>query len=471
MPLWLLVPLTGVAVLLLALLAVGKVPLGYNVRNLMVRWWITSLTALAFTLVVGLLTVLLAFVNGMYQLTEGSGHPGNVMVLSDGATDELFSNLAYGDYSDIASKVHPDLRPLLEYDERGRPLASQELYLVANQPVPGTPADRPRRRFIQLRGLDDALIASRVHDMELLEGTWFSEAGVRELADDGRRASAEGQAAGGSRPPPGSSAVHETAVEAVLGDGIARELGRDRGKPRLEVGDTFELGPNQESADMRAKQWIVVGIMKSEGSTFGSEVWVKRSLVGPMFGKGNYFTSAVIRTRDADSARAIARDLTDNVRPALQALPERDYYAKLSDTNQQFLIAIIFVAVIMAIGGVFGIMNTMFSSINQRTRDIGILRLLGFSRGQILVSFFLESILIALVGGGLGCVLGWLADGWPATSIVSSGQGGGKSVALKLAVDATVLSAGLLFTLLMGALGGLVPALTAMRLKPLESLR
>ena len=90
----LIVPLAGLVALMVALLVLGKIPLGYNVRNLAVRWRTTILTALAFTLVISLQTVMLAFVNGMYQLTEQSGHPGNVIVLSDGATDEIFSNLA-----------------------------------------------------------------------------------------------------------------------------------------------------------------------------------------------------------------------------------------------------------------------------------------------------------------------------------------------------------------------------------------
>ena len=84
----------------------------------------------------------------------------------------------------------------------------------------------------------------------------------------------------------------------------------------------------------------------------------------------------------------------------------------------------------MAVGGVFGVMNTMFAAISQRIKDIGVLRILGFARWQILVSFFLESLVLALVGGLLGCALGSLADGWTATSIVCSGQGGGKSVVL-----------------------------------------
>src|SRR5438309_3364803 len=95
--------LAGLFALVAVLAVVGKVPLSYNVRNLLVRWRITLLTALAFTLVVGLMTVMLAFVNGMYRLTEGSGVPGNVLVLSDGATDEMFSNLGYSDITRVAA--------------------------------------------------------------------------------------------------------------------------------------------------------------------------------------------------------------------------------------------------------------------------------------------------------------------------------------------------------------------------------
>jgi ABC-type antimicrobial peptide transport system permease subunit len=125
----------------------------------------------------------------------------------------------------------------------------------------------------------------------------------------------------------------------------------------------------------------------------------------------------------------------------------------------------------MAIGGVFAIMNTMFAAISQRTKDIGVLRILGYGRWQLLTSFFLESILLALVGGLVGCALGAPANGWTASSIVGSGTGGGKSVVLKLVVDWRILGAGLAFSLFMGNVGGIFPALSAMRLRPLESLR
>jgi ABC-type antimicrobial peptide transport system permease subunit len=113
----------------------------------------------------------------------------------------------------------------------------------------------------------------------------------------------------------------------------------------------------------------------------------------------------------------------------------------------------------------------MFAAIAQRIKDIGVMRILGFKRWQILVSFLLESLAIALIGGVIGCLLGSLSDGASATSSISSGQGGGKTVILRLSVDSTVILTGLLFTLVMGRLGGLIPALGAMRLKILESLR
>lgn len=442
MKLWL--PLVATVVLVAFLLFLAKVPLGYNVRNLVVRWRVTLMTALAFTLVVALLTVMLAFVNGMYRLTENSGQPGNVIVMKDGATDELFSNLGRQEVKTLAH--HADVTPRamrVERDGQEVPLISYEIYIVVNQPVPVGPGERPRRRFVQVRGIEDPVLSGKVHGLELYPGgQWFSSAGVRTLPNQ----------------PPGTA----DAIEGVLGEGLARDLGRQVGKERLEVGETFDLG---------GRTWVATGIMKSLGSTFGSEVWAKGALVGPIFGK-DQFTSIVLKTGGAEQAKELAPLLTSNFKEtAVQAQTEDEYYSKLSATNQQFLYAIVFVAAIMSVGGVFGVMNTMFAAISQRTRDIGVLRIMGFAPWQVLVSFFVESLWIALAGGALGLALGYLADGYTASSIVSGGQGGGKSVVFKLVVDANILAVGMLFTLAMGGIGGLLPALSAMRLKPLEAIR
>jgi ABC-type antimicrobial peptide transport system permease subunit len=424
--------------LIVVLLAVGKVPLGYNVRNLLARWKTTAVTALAFTVVIGLLTFMLAFVNGMYRLTENSGVPGNVIVLSDGATDEAFSNLPGG----ISASLMPQgLQAVVLKNDKGDFLGTKEVFVILSQQLkdPDTGAV-VKRRFVQMRGLHDPYIAAAVHDIELKEGRWFSKTGVDEKTGE--------------------------FYEVVLGEGIAGTFGADLGLDGpVPLGTVLDIGQ---------KKWQVVGIMKSGSTAFGSEVWALDTKVGDNFGRRNSYTCGVLRTKNAATARELAAGLkawkTD---VALLAQPEPEYYAKLNETNQQFLVAIIFVAVVMAIGGVLGVMNTMFAAISQRTKDIGVLRLLGYTRGHVLTSFLLESLLIALVGGLLGCAVGYLAaNGRTASSIVSSGAGGGgKSIVLQMVVDANTLALGMVFTLFMGGVGGLIPSLSAMRLKPLESLR
>jgi ABC-type lipoprotein release transport system permease subunit len=327
------------------------------------------------------------------------------------------------------------------YEEKDGKLAATEV--VASS----------KRRFVQVRGIDEPRAAGQVHRLELLEGRWFGEEGVTEL------------------PVQTTGQVPETAIQAVLGEGLARELGHDFAKPRLEVGDVFELGQGRESSS--PKNWLVVGIMKSEGTTFSSELWAKRANIGELYGKQNVVSSIAIRTGSADEAQQFAEFLRKDFKDAnLQTQTETEYFAKLQGTNAQFTLAIGFFTFFMAIGGMFGVMNTMFAAISQRSKDIGVLRILGYARRQILISFLMEALLIALIGGLLGCALGSLTNGWSATSLAGSGQGGfGKTIVMRLIVDGNTLAVGVLLTLFMGLFGGLLPALWAMRLRPLEAMR
>jgi ABC-type antimicrobial peptide transport system permease subunit len=304
-----------------------------------------------------------------------------------------------------------------------------------------------------MRAIDDAPVAAAVHNIELHPGgAWFSQVGVRQVP-------------AGDRGPDGKPRLKQY-VECVLGEGAAGTLGEDAGKSRLEPGDTFQLG------DL---DWIVTGVMKAEGTTFGSELWVQNfDLVTKTFGKKGTFTTMVVRAdpETPAAAKALAYHLQNRYTAAkFKAFPEPEYYAELTKTNDQFLINIVLVAVVMAVGGVFGVMNTMFASIAARIKEVGVLRILGFKRWQLLISFMLESLVIAFVGGLLGCALGYLANGFEARSTLSSGPGGGKSVSLKMVVDYQTVAAGMMFTLVMGRLGGLVPALSAMRMEILDSLR
>ena len=220
---WMLLPASLVAIIFTLLLVwAAKIPLIYNLRNLQLRYRTTLLTAVAFTMVIGVLTFMMGFINGLRVLTQSSGIPENVIVLSQGSTDEGISTLAYEDMSDIAQL--PQVRR--QGDE---PLCSREAYIVINQPIDDPQPGRPKRRLLQVRGLDDPIVSANVHGFVLLPGSsWFSEAGVRANID-------------ADKPP---------MVEVVLGEGIARELGADRSpaaiasakdKARLSPGDVIQL--------------------------------------------------------------------------------------------------------------------------------------------------------------------------------------------------------------------------------------
>lgn len=406
------------------------IPLKYNARNLLVRWKTTALTAAGFTMVVALLVVMLAFVEGLKKLAQSTGHPGNVIILSEGANDELFSNVNVQD-------VHQSLQGLWSASdalvrEGAEPLVSYEVYSIATQELPPEkPGDRASYRFLQIRGVEDPPVSGKTHELGLKPGSrWFGRSGS----------------------------------ECVMGAGIAAAL-------KLNVDDLFQPRPGLPPV------WRVVGVMESAGSPFDSETWAKREEVGKYFGKDNeekkqsFYTSIVVRTRDYGTATLAAAALRARSEVKINALPEKDYYDKLAQSVQTFQFSAVFIAVVMAIGGCLGLMNTMFAAVAQRTKDIGVLRILGYARWQILVSFLLESLLIAAIGGGLGLAVGSLADGVQQTGQLSSGQGAGKTVVFKMEVDRSVATSALQFTLAMGLLGGLLPAFSAMRQRPLDAVR
>src|SRR5260370_21996149 len=210
-------------------------------------------TGLVFTAVIGLLTGMLAFVTGMYRITEGSGHPGNVMVRSDGATDEAFSSLPY-----ISTEELPDkLQGMIDRTD-GQFLVSREVYVIGVYKIPNSTPGGRQRRFVQMRGLYNMRIAAAVHDVALAVGDWPSEAGVRSVTiqKDG-------------------SSVTDTATEIVLGDGVARAFAADVGKDILAPGDVVEIGNN--------RLWVVARVMQVGTNTFASGIWARHTLLQETF--------------------------------------------------------------------------------------------------------------------------------------------------------------------------------------------
>ncbi len=216
------------------------------------------------------------------------------------------------------------------------------------------------------------------------------------------------------------------------------------------------------------QNWKVVGIFTADDSSFESEVWGDVDLMIPAFQRNEY-TSAIAKLTDPSAFDAFEAAVAADPRLELKPQREREYYESQSATTAALIRAFgTFVTVILSIGAVFGAMNTMYAAVAYRTREIGTLRALGFSRLRIVLAFLAESIALALVGGVIGCVLALPVNG------LSTGAMNFQSfseLAFRFRVTPGLIAGGMIFSALMGAVGGLLPALRAARLPVAFSLR
>jgi putative ABC transport system permease protein len=296
-------------------------------------------------------------------------------------------------------------------DSAGRPLASRELYLVVDYESPAT----GQHHFLQVRGVLPA--AYEVHTrVQVVAGEPF-------------------------RP---------SQSEVVVGRGLQRSLG-------LQPGDTLELG---------RKRWKVAGVFASGGSAFESEVWCDLAELAGQFRREGLCSCVVLRAADAQAAQGLAERLATSRTVSVQAQTEPAYYHKQAEQTQTLQKCAWAVAWFMGLAAVFGVMNTMFAAIGQRVKDIAVMRLMGYAAGDILISFLLEALLISVLGGALGLALGCALNG--ATRSASLGA---RQVDFTFQVDQPIVVAVAIFVVVMGTLGGLLPALSAMRIKPLAALR
>jgi putative ABC transport system permease protein len=381
------------------------VPVSYNYRNLMVRWKTTVMTAAGFTLVVAALVVMLAFINGIEKVCATSGEPENVIVLNKGNHDEVISQVERSLVGQVENT------PGIAQDAQGEPLASRELFMVVHHY-----SEKQRAfHFLQVRGVQRQ--AFKVHtQLHLVEGRMFL---------------------------PSQS-------EVAVGKAVQREHG-------LSVGDVLELG---------RKRWRIAGVFESGGSAFESEVWTDLTELANQFRREGVYSSLVLRTADAEAAKDLAERLTGSRSVSVEAQTEPKYYEKQGEQTRALQTAAWVIAWFMGIGAIFGVMNTMFAAIGQRIKDIAVLRIMGFQARDILLSFLLEAVLIAFLGGALGLALGYCANG-----ITRSAPIGSRQIEFAFDVNGSTVLVAAVFTGIMGILGGLLPALSAMRIKPLEALR
>jgi putative ABC transport system permease protein len=384
-----------------------QIPLSYNLRNLVVRKTTTLMTALGIALTVAVLLAILAMVDGLRNTLSMSGNPLHVLVLRKGSDSELVSNFGRAQFQDLKFK------PGIAAGRDGQPLASLEMVTVINL----ANVDNPNGVNLTIRGLQPAGIELR-GNVKIEAGRWFN-AGQREI---------------------------------VVGNSVAKRF------PDAQLGKTIHFARGE---------WKIVGVMNCGRCAHDSEIWGDLNQISSDYQRVEVLSSAIVQASDAVAAKAMVNDINNDQRLGMHALSEKEFYDLQTASGAPIEAIGIFVSIIMAVGSSFAAMNTMYAAVSRRSREIGTLRVLGFSRASILTSFFIESVLLAGLGGVLGCLLVLPLNG--ITTAV--GNSNFAETAFDFRVTPQIMLVGIAFAAALGCVGGLFPARNAARKQILTALR
>lgn len=382
------------------------IPLRYNIRYLFRRWRGTALTAGTFALVVASFVIAMSLAEGIERALTTTGNPLNVIIMRSGAQSEGQSQVDLEQYP-IVRNI-PGIAP----DTDGQPLAVPEILTLVNKPrTDGKTAN------VQIRGTNANAFKLRPA-VRIVEGRMFRP-GLREAI-------------------------------------VARSLSkRYQG---LRLGDQARFGRGA---------FTIVGLFDASGTAFDSEVWADAREIMQEFDR-NIYSSVVVRARDAAAVAAIRAAVEDDRRLKLVAKDEVQYYAEQTTTAKPVKAFAIFLAFTMAIGACFAGMNTMYANVANRVREIGTLRILGFTPFAVMTSFLIESVCLALIGGALGCLLALPINGLATgtTNFVSFSE-----ILFSFTITPMLMFKGMVFAAAMGLAGGLPPAWSASRQPVLAALR
>ncbi len=371
------------------------IPLSYNARSLAVRWASSTMAGLGIALVVMILFILFGFVDGMRRTVASTAESGNYILLSSGAEAEPNSVI-----------MQPQLEllhamPQFATEQSGAPLISPEVVAGLNV-NPG----HAKTMFVYLRGVKP--IAYNVHrNMKLTSGHW---------------------------PIPGAG-------EWAVGRKLVAKF------PALSPPAKFHFG---------RRNWTIVGIFADDDSARESEIWADvDDLFNDYHHKNRGIANVLHVVMRPGELSSITETLKKDPRLPLHAESEKEFYATQNQIADQFQSYGMILAAILAIGAVFGGMNTMYAAVARRSREIGVLRALGFGPGNVLASFVAESAMLGLAGAIIGEIIGLLvAD---ATGLNSNLMNVGLLI-FRFHLGARAIAAGLIAGILIGVIGGLLPA-------------
>lgn len=386
------------------------IPVTYNIRSIISRWPSTVAAVLSIAGTVGVFIVMLAMAHGFRAALVGSGSPQNVLMLRGGADSEMMSALMLDQVRVIADS------PGVARSESGDPLVSAEVVVIGAFPLLSSGSDAN----VQIRGISPQALEIRP-DVRVVQGR-FVQSGLTEL---------------------------------VVGSNV----------PGTYQG--FELG---STVDFGGGSWTIVGVFDAGGTSFDSEVWCDASVLNQIFKRPeNVFQSVTARLASVESFTKFKDAVTADPRLTVDVYRERDYYANQSRMMSTVIRVLgLLVAGIMAVGAVFAALNTMYSAVAARAAEIGTLKAVGFTPANIVVSFLVESILIALAGGIIGCLAALPFNGFTAGTLNWSSF---SYLAFSFRVTPSILLGGIAFSLMMGIVGGVPPAVRAARLPVIVALR
>jgi ABC-type lipoprotein release transport system permease subunit len=384
-----------------------KIPFVYNLRSVAQRPVSTAMTALGVALVVAVFVAMLALANGFRAALVKTGSPSNVIVLRRGADSELSSGVS----RESARLIATDPRIAAGVD--GRPLVSPEVFVVIN--IPRAVGEGVNN--VVARGVNNEALA--VRNIRVTAGRMF---------ESGRS-------------------------EIIIGKKIVPRFAH------TAIGETLRFAN---------RDWVVVGHFEAGGSALESEIWGENEQFMPVF-RGEVFQSVIFRLRDPASFDEVKRSLEGDQRLQVQAQRESAFYIGQSTLLTRILTFLaIMITSIMAVGAVFGAVNTMYAAVSSRTPEIAVLLTLGFPPRSVLASFLAESAAIALLGGVIGGLLTL-----PINGIVTSTTNWNSfsEVAFAFRVTPALLLSGAIFAVVMGVVGGFFPAWRAARLQVVQALR
>ncbi len=379
-----------------------------NLRSLPQRTASSLVAVAGFAGVVAVFVAVLSIAEGFRRVMETGVSAQNAIVLRAGTDSEMSSDLALEQ-----TRIIKDA-PGVARGSDG-PIASAELYVVVNVAKRSTGTDAN----VPLRGVEPA--AGGVRQVSLVEGRPFRE---------GRN-------------------------EVMVGVSARREFAG------LGVGNRLRFGESE---------WEVVGVFRAGGSVYESEIWADVRVVQPVYRRGTSFQSVYARLDSPEAFTTFKDALTADPRLQVDVLREDEFYAAQSRVMRLIVRTLgNLIAALMAVGATFGALNTMYSAVAARTREIATLRAIGFQSGSVVVSVMAESLLLALLGGLLGGGIAYLvADGYQTATLNFQTF---SQVAFGLTVTPSLLAGGLAYALAMGFFGGIFPALNAARMPVAAAMR